>query len=190
VKNGPLQGLIVFYFFLTWNDKFIAAIFRKIKATRPDRFWKPVRSLGQNIYLTKYSIRDLFDESPSSMKLQKLCYYAQGYALAEGNELFPDDFQAWQHGPVVYDLYTKYRHYQWRQIDADVDKPDNANYEFLRDIVSAYGRYDGAALSTMTHRDKPWIEARGDIDESAGSNALITKGSLKEFFSSKLRTHG
>ena len=134
--------------------------------------------------------RDLFDESPSSMKLQKLCYYAQGYALAEGNELFPDDFQAWQHGPVVYDLYTKYQDYQWRQIDADVDEPDNANYEFLRDIVSAYGRYDGAALSTMTHRDKPWIEARGDIDESAGSNALITKGSLKEFFSSKLRTHG
>lgn len=32
--------------------------------------------------------RELFDESPSPMKLQKLCYYAQGYALAEGEELF------------------------------------------------------------------------------------------------------
>jgi len=55
--------------------------------------------------------RDLFDESLSPMKLQKLCYYAQGYALAEGNELFSDDFQAWQHGPVVYDLYTKHQDY-------------------------------------------------------------------------------
>lgn len=134
--------------------------------------------------------RDLFDESISPMKLQKLCYYAQGYALAEGNELFPDDFQAWQHGPVVYDLYTKYKDYQWRQIDADVDELDNTNYEFLRDIVSAYGRYDGAALSTMTLMDKPWIEARGDLDELAGSDALITKSSLKEIFSSKLKAHG
>lgn len=135
--------------------------------------------------------RQLFDESPSPMKLQKLCYYAQGYALASGEILFPEDFQAWQHGPVIHELYDKYRDYKWHQItDDDLGEPDRDVYEYLRDIVSAYGRYDGAALSTMTHREKPWLEARGNLDESSGSNALIPKESLTDYFISKLRANG
>ncbi|MBO1048777.1 MAG: DUF4065 domain-containing protein [Dolichospermum sp. DEX182a] len=134
--------------------------------------------------------RDLFDESPSPMKLQKLCYYAQGYALAEEKELFPENFQAWQHGPVIYDLYYKYKQYKWHPIDEEVSAPDGIDYEYLQDIVSAYGRYDGAALSTMTHRERPWLDARGDLDESEGSNALITKESLRDYFASKLKANG
>lgn len=134
--------------------------------------------------------RDLFDESPSPMKLQKLCYYAQGYALAEEKELFPENFQAWQHGPVIYDLYYKYKQYKWHPIDEDVSEPDEIDYEYLQDIVSAYGRYDGAALSTMTHRERPWLDARGNLDESEGSNALITKESLRDYFAYKLKANG
>jgi len=134
--------------------------------------------------------RQLFEESPTPMKLQKLCYYAQGYALAEGNQLFDEDFQAWQHGPVLYDLYSKFKGYQWRQISEDVEKLDEDNHEYLTDIVAAYGRYDGAALSTMTHRESPWLEARGELDESAGSTSVISKESLKLFFERKLKSHG
>lgn len=65
-------------------------------------------SISQTLTNTANAIivlhRDLFGESPSPMKLQKLCYYAQGYALAEGFELFPEDLQAWQHGPVIPEL--------------------------------------------------------------------------------------
>lgn len=131
--------------------------------------------------------RELFGESPSPMKLQKLCYYAQGYSLAEGNELFSEDFQAWQHGPVVHDLFDKYRNYKWRQISEDVEESDQTILGFITDIVSAYGRYDGAALSTMTHRESPWLDARGDLDESQGSTAAITKESMRDFFAAKLR---
>ena len=42
----------------------------------------------------------------------------------------------------------------------------------------------------MTHREKPWLDARGDLDESQGSNALITKESLRVYFASKLRESG
>ena len=134
--------------------------------------------------------RKLFDESPSPMKLQKLCYYAQGYALAEGQQLFPEEFQAWQHGPVVYELYSKFKHFKWRQINDDIEEVDTPQREFLTKIVAAYGRYDGAALSMMTHRESPWLDARGDLDESEGSTALIPKEALKEFFESRLRMHG
>ncbi|MGY0562083.1 MAG: Panacea domain-containing protein [Paraglaciecola chathamensis] len=129
--------------------------------------------------------RELFEESPSPMKLQKLCYYAQGYALAEDKELFSEDFQAWQHGPVLYDLYSKYKSYQWRQITEEIKPANDSHREFLQDIVAAFGRYDGAALSTMTHRESPWLDARGDLDESEGSTAIISKTALKDFFSKK-----
>ncbi len=131
--------------------------------------------------------REMFDESPSPMKLQKLCYYAQAYSLAEGKALFPEDFQAWQHGPVVPDLYTKYKDYQWRAIDAELPSSTNASPTLVASVVAAYGRFDGAALSNMTHKESPWMDARGDIPESDGSQKIISKESLQAFFVSKLQ---
>lgn len=133
--------------------------------------------------------RELFDDSPSPMKLQKLCYYAQGYALAEDWELFPDDFQAWQHGPVVPELYHQYKHLTWRPINDETQAPNlpPAVLGHLEEVVAAYGRYDGAALSTMTHREQPWRTARGDLPETSNSEAPITKDSMRRFFARKLR---
>ncbi|MEN8265367.1 MAG: type II toxin-antitoxin system antitoxin SocA domain-containing protein [Nitrospirota bacterium] len=151
-------------------------------------------AISQNLDAVQKAIirihRELFDESPTPMKLQKLCYYAQGYALAEGEELFSDEFQAWQHGPVIFDLYTKYKKYQWRQISDEIMEFDYARYDFIKDIVSAYGRFDGAALSTMTHRETPWVSARGELDESEGCNEIMPKDSLRDFFEAKLKANG
>lgn len=131
--------------------------------------------------------RDMFAESPSPMKLQKLCYYAQAYSLAEGGQLFPEDFQAWQHGPVVPELYAKYKDLQWRAIDA-VMPPANATVsDLVIEVVAAYGRFDGAALSNMTHREAPWVDARGDLPESEGSREVISKESIHAFFAAKLQ---
>ncbi|NET61075.1 MAG: DUF4065 domain-containing protein [Symploca sp. SIO2E6] len=105
------------------------------------------------------------------------------------SQLFPEDFQAWQHGPVIPELYQQYQHFQWRQISDDIEPPQCDSLEFLRDIVSAYGRYDGAALSTMTHREQPWFEARGDLGELEGSTEIISKDALRSYFASKLKVH-
>ena len=44
------------------------------------------------------------------LKLQKILYYAQGYYLAMYDEaLFPEDFQAWAHGPANEQIYEKYK---------------------------------------------------------------------------------
>lgn len=138
--------------------------------------------------------RELFEESPSPMKLQKLCYYAQGYLLAQGTQLFEEDFQAWQHGPVVPALYRRYKDYGWRSIGEDiafdVAEIDAHIAQEVSDIVAAYGRYDGAALSTMTHREAPWLDARGDLPEDEGSTALIAKDALREYFTNKLAVNG
>ena len=148
-------------------------------------------AISQELDTTQRAIikvhRELFDESPTPMKLQKLCYYAQGYFLALDNkQLFEEDFQAWQHGPVIPSLYTKYKDYQWRQITEAVDEHVDVS-ERLRTIVHAYGRYDGAALSTMTHRESPWLNAREGVPETDGSSEVIPKESMRVFFAEKIR---
>ena len=45
----------------------------------------------------------------TTKKLQKLCYYAQGFALAKlKTPLFMDDIDRWQHGPVISSLWREY----------------------------------------------------------------------------------
>ena len=39
----------------------------------------------------------------------------------------------------------------------------------------------------MTHRESPWVDARGNLDESEGSTAVITKESMRRFFTVKLK---
>lgn len=136
--------------------------------------------------------RDFFGESPSPMKLQKLCYYSQGYFLAynDGKALFPDDFEAWVYGPVVRDLYQKYKRFEWKAIDDEIVAEEIVSDEdalaFLDVIVESYGRFDGAALSTMTPREEPWIDARGGIPDTEGSDAIISKASMHRYFQKQL----
>ncbi|WP_412693926.1 type II toxin-antitoxin system antitoxin SocA domain-containing protein [Clostridium sp. AF22-10] len=48
--------------------------------------------------------------SMSTMKLQKLCYYSQAWALVwDDAPLFNEDFQAWANGPVCPELFIKHR---------------------------------------------------------------------------------
>lgn len=139
--------------------------------------------------------REFFGESLSPMKLQKLCYYAQAFALAKGDLIFSEDFHAWTYGPVIRNLYFEYKDFGWRQITSEINledllQVDSQEYNHIQEVVEAYGRFDGAALSTMTHREDPWLLARGDIPEIAGSNAIISKQSIAEYFAAKIRENG
>ncbi|MFW2515839.1 Panacea domain-containing protein [Aliarcobacter butzleri] len=133
--------------------------------------------------------RNKYDESISPMKLQKLCYYAQGFFMAlENKTLFENDFQAWQHGPVIKDLYMEYKDYGWKQIDKTINLSDyEENKEediFLMEIVNSFGSYDGSTLSLMTHNETPWIKARGNLQENEASTEIITKDSIRDYFKS------
>ena len=44
----------------------------------------------------------------STMKLQKLCYYAQVWSLVwDDTPLFKEEFEAWANGPVCRELFFK-----------------------------------------------------------------------------------
>nr|WP_297532874.1 type II toxin-antitoxin system antitoxin SocA domain-containing protein [uncultured Roseateles sp.] len=132
--------------------------------------------------------RKYFDESPSPNKLQKLCYYAQGFCLAEGCELFPEDFEARQNGPTIAELHAKYGRLQWHAIDTQWGESleEAPGYQTVREVVAAFGRFDGAALSNMTHNEAPWLDARKGLPENMGCRELISKGAMRKYFLTQL----
>lgn len=99
-------------------------------------------------------------EKISNMKLQKLAYYAYGHFCALYNKpLFLEPMQAWQHGPVVYALWSHYRG------SGNQALPQVVNYQatfssqqqaFLEHIYADYGHYSAAELRQMTHEELPW----------------------------------
>jgi uncharacterized phage-associated protein len=122
----------------------------------------------------------------TNLKLQKLVYYAQAWNIALYDEaLFEEDFEAWVHGPVCPSLYSRFKKYRWNAISEEVKKPELSDkvQEHLLDIIDAYGVHSGYELEQMTHKEKPWVEARGNTPLDEISTAIITKNSMKEYYS-------
>lgn len=97
----------------------------------------------------------------SNLKLQKLCYYAQGFSLAVlGRRLFDEDLVAWQHGPVVVSVYNRYKEYGAGAIPAPLDFSISVfaaeELELLNEVWSVYGQFSAWRLRDMTHDELPW----------------------------------
>ena len=123
-------------------------------------------------------------------KLQKQCYYAYSwYMVLNGreNRLINNRFEAWQHGPVCRELYDKYRYYGKRPICSNEGIPfkvkeDYKLFEFLREVYEIYGGYDEDELEKLTHEEYPWLNARGDLPESARCSHTISDDDIYEYY--------
>lgn len=124
------------------------------------------------------------------LALQKLLYYAQSFFFVlYGEELFPDTCQAWVHGPVFPEIYYNYRTHSCILPDEPPLACDESHQQlsekeiaFLNEVVSAFGCYSGAVLEQMTHRERPWIEARGNLQPDDHSRTEISKYAIHEYF--------
>lgn len=120
------------------------------------------------------------------LKLQKLCYYAQGYALALLNEpMFEEEIEAWEHGPVVRALYDEYKRYKRHPIPL----PDRAlelepwRVKMLEMVQQRYGWMPAWQLRNQTHLESPWQEAWLSDDP----RPVLSAQSMKMFFRAILR---
>lgn len=108
-----------------------------------------------------YIMSDAFDDL-TNMKINKLLYFAQGHYLSKyGKALFDDKIEAWDHGPVVPDVYAAYKPCGDQPIhgyDADLISQVTPEAEdVLFGVARKYGRYTASALRNMTHIvGSPW----------------------------------
>ena len=120
------------------------------------------------------------DELISNMKLQKLLYYAQGVSLAyTGETLFAENILAWEHGPVINEVYHTFRNHHSFGIPYENDYDDvisKEDEELLIDVYDVYGKYSASWLRNRTHHESPWM--------STGKMEVISIDKLRAFFTS------
>lgn len=120
----------------------------------------------------------------SNKKLQKLLYYVQAWTLAyTGKRYFNDDIEAWLHGPVVPDVYHKYKEFGFDRIEIgerDFDDKIFTENNLLNSILKHYCEYDADYLEMRTHIEAPWKEARKN------GARIITPKSMREYYKSVL----
>jgi uncharacterized phage-associated protein len=120
------------------------------------------------------------------LTLQKLLYNTQGWSIAlTNNFIFVEDCQAWVHGPVYKEIYNKYSVYG----SSPIPKVDFLNCELLDDEIyilegvwKAYGGFNGKQLEKMSHSEMPWVKTRDGLRPEQGSDRIISKEYIKEYF--------
>lgn len=110
----------------------------------------------------------------SGMKLQKILYYAQAAALAQrGEALFPEEFQAWRHGPVNREVW------EGNVAPAPLPTEDAA---LLQAVWEKYGHLTALQLSDLSHADAPWKDVRGNLPEAANCERVIPQREMQAFY--------
>lgn len=120
-------------------------------------------------------------EPISNLKIQKLCYYAQGISLALlGKPLFFDDIEHWEHGAVVRTLYRRYQSHGSSAIPApenlDLTLYDRETRGLLDRVHRLYGLDSAWELRNRTHEEAPWI--------NTPDGTAITHQKLRVYFQS------
>lgn len=126
-------------------------------------------------------------EDLTHLKLQKLLYFAQGIYLAINEKpLFKEKIYAWQHGPVVPEVYGEYKKFGRDNIKlskteiGDVFEKIELDGNVISELEAAYDKYSAYTawhLREETHKDgTPWkiiVKADGSGLDNEIPNELI-----------------
>lgn len=122
-------------------------------------------------------------EALTQMKAMKLLYYIQGAYLEKyGKRLFDSDIVAWKYGPVVVEVYDKYK--GQRSIVDDYTESDIKDFEklnndptakeILSEIYVTLGSYSASTLMSKTHKETPWM--------STPQSSVISDDKIRDYF--------
>lgn len=134
--------------------------------------------------LAKY-ITCTHDITPKA--LQKILYYIQGFSMSFNNEpLFYDIPEAWVHGPVYPEVYSRYSNFKYNIIEEDSKNIklnlEESDQNLIDCILKFFTKYSGDVLEKITHIELPWLNARKGIARSEASKNPIELDSIKDYF--------
>lgn len=132
----------------------------------------------------------------NNLKLQKLLYYVQAWYLAYyKRSMFDGKFQAWVHGPVNREIYDRFKDKKFLYSPitlADVEDLDligtltSKEKRHIDRVLDAYAKYSPSQLEFMTHREKPWMDARKDVGKFERSENIIDEVKMGAYYRSRL----
>ncbi len=139
------------------------------------------------------SIAYIFEQMQevTPLALQKILYYIEGiYMVLFDRVLFDENCCAWQHGPVYEEVYYLFKDFKYNPIDDDRfvlfrGKSGNLSYDekqVIDLVIKTMGNYSGKVLETITHNEKPWLNAREGYNVNQRSNVIISKDEIYLYF--------
>lgn len=123
----------------------------------------------------------------SAMKLQKLVYYSQAWSLVwDEKPLFRAKIEAWANGPVVRALYVQHKgKFSIKKWPAgDYNKISGEAQKTIDSVLKFYGEKSGQWLSELTHKERPWRDARNGLADDERSDKEISCAALAEYYGS------
>lgn len=126
-----------------------------------------------NIYNSKVDelVRnyDITPEYITNLKLQKLLYFVQALCLMIfGKKAFSEKILAWPYGPVINEVYQKYKPNRANEIVSEkfIKNISSGLYKVIEEVVTCYGSIEANKLIDFTHEEEPWknAEINSEID--------------------------
>jgi uncharacterized phage-associated protein len=124
-------------------------------------------------------------EPVTNLKLQKLVYYCQAWSLAlREKPLFDEKIKAWVHGPVIPQLYHRFKSAGNQPIDAEPEAPSLTEEEcdLIDKVLDVYLGFSSWDLERLTHAEEPWIEARGGLPPGEPCETEISTQTMARFY--------
>lgn len=97
----------------------------------------------------------------SPLKLQKSLYFMYAYYGAmQDKELFQAEFEAWDYGSVIRDVYLQNKDGIYDRDDFDESTIDPEQQEYIRDLFRQIDSVSDFSLVGRNHIDESWKEAK------------------------------
>lgn len=123
----------------------------------------------------------------TTIKLQKLVYYCQAWALVwTERPLFDNRLEAWANGPVAPDLFMLHEGRFRLGPDAslgDSSRLSEDNRDVIDNVLKSYGDKSTQWLVELSHLEEPWRNARCGLAAGERCANEITHSAMAEFYS-------
>ncbi len=93
-----------------------------------------------------------------------------------GKPLFKEEVLAWEHGPVVREVYNEYRDNASTPIQVMTCPSTLTKQErdLVENVWNVYGQFSAWKLRDMTHNETPW--------QNTNRNSVINHSAMKSYF--------
>lgn len=140
-----------------------------------------MQALDISVYIVKQFNKEC--QPITNLKLQKVLYYIQmGHLQEYGFPAFDDPIEAWRHGPVIYDIYSRFKRYTSMPISMDDVYIRQVNENLDKTCMSVCDKIikktlllDPWKLVELTHQTEAWKK-----NYVSGFNNLIPLWDIQE----------
>ena len=141
---------------------------------------------GKIYKVVDWFLNNTSEEGITHLALQKMLYFVQAWSYVLNREwMFPEDCEAWRHGAVYRTVYDDFKSFKYSQLprlrtDTTLSQEEIRILKFVKE--NYLDIYSAKTLEKICHLEDPFKNTRGNLEESAHSESIISKDSIAKYY--------